>query len=239
MTHTGDASPPTAQPCESGLVRALFAIPVQAMELRDRGLPAWLLPEERDSIAGAVPSRIEEFAAGRRCARDAMRAFGLDTPGPLRRGPHREPLWPAGLVGSITHTEGFCAAVVASARACAGLGIDAERCGRLGPGLWPLLFDATEQAALRALSPPDQDRLATVLFAAKEALFKSQFALSAAVPEFTDVCLRLAAPLADSGSLELVAVRDARLEPWAGRSRFRYALQGPFALAGALIVSPA
>src|SRR5450830_253804 len=143
----------------SSLFQALFEFPVSACELRGIGSPQSLLPAERDSIAGAVPARIAEFAAGRHCAHQALQAFGVAADVPLLRGPRREPLWPAGLVGSITHTAGYCAAVVAPASACAGLGIDAEHCGQVGTELWPLLFDASELALLRAQDPLNNGHL--------------------------------------------------------------------------------
>jgi len=228
---------PLPQPPEgsTSLFQALFAFPVSACELRGLGSPQTLLPAERDSLHGAVPARIAEFAAGRHCAHQALQAFGVAADVPLLRGPHREPLWPADLVGSITHTAGYCAAVVAPASACAGLGIDAEHCGQVGPELWPLLFDASERALLQALEPLARDQLATVLFAAKEAFFKSHFRLSATMPEFTDMALRPTRPLAAQGTLELIRIGDARVATWARHTSFRYALHGPLALASATV----
>lgn len=229
------AQAPLTLPSVSRQFPALFALPVCAYELSTPGSPDWLLPEELASIRGAVPARTAEFAAGRRCAHAAMQAFGIAAGTPLLRGTHREPLWPTGLRGSITHTAGYCAAVVAHAGHCAGIGIDAEHCERVGPELWPVLFDATEVAALRALEPTACAALATLLFAVKEAFFKSQFALTAAVPDFTDVAFRTQGPLAQQGTLDLVRVSDSRLAGLAPRSAFRYALHGPFALAAATV----
>lgn len=228
---------PLPQPPEgsTSLFQALFAFPVSACELRGPGSPQALLPAERDSLHGAVPARIAEFAAGRHCAHQALQALGVAADVPLLRGPHREPLWPAGWVGSITHTTGYCAAVVAPASACAGLGIDAEHCGRVGPELWPMLFDASELAQLHSLQPLARDRLATVLFAAKEAFFKSHFRLSGAMTEFTDMALRPTAPWAEQGRLELIRVGDARVAACARHATLRYALQGPLALASATV----
>jgi len=219
----------------SSLFQALFEFPVSACELRGVGSPQNLLPAERDSIAGAVPARIAEFAAGRHCAHQALQAFGVAADVPLLRGPRREPLWPAGLVGSITHTAGYCAAVVAPASACAGLGIDAEHCGQVGTELWPLLFDASELALLRAQDPLNNGHLATVLFAVKEAFFKSHFRLSGAMPEFTDIALRPTAPWAEQGTVELIRVGDARVAAWARHASLRYALHGPMVLASATL----
>ena len=63
-------------------------------------------------MANAVPKRIQEFADGRLCARRALEEFGV-TNFPIRMARDRQPVWPDSLIGSITHTAGLCAAVVA------------------------------------------------------------------------------------------------------------------------------
>jgi len=235
MAPVDDMTLPCPPEGHASLFQALFSFSVSTCELRGPGSPQGLLPAERDSIAGAVPARIAEFAAGRHCAHQALLAFGVAADVPLLRGPHREPLWPAGLVGSITHTAGYCAAVVAPACACAGLGIDAEHSGQVSPELWPMLFDASELALLHALEPRAKDRLATVLFAAKEAFFKSHFRLSGALTEFTEIALRPTGPLDTQGTLELIRVGDARVAAWARHARLNYAWQGPLVLASATL----
>ena len=56
---------------------------------------------------GQRNSRQEGCARARCCANSASAIS------PLKSAPDRQPLWPDDLVGSITHTAGFCAAVVA------------------------------------------------------------------------------------------------------------------------------
>lgn len=228
------ASPPQPISGES-LFQALFGFPVSACELREPGLPHELLPAEQASIQGAVPARVAEFAAGRHCAHRAMQALGVAADVPLLRGPHREPLWPPGLVGSITHTAGYCAAVVAPAAACAGLGIDAEQRGQVGVELWPMLFDSEELAWLRSLPPLAGHTMATVLFSAKEAFFKSHFRLSGAMPEFNHIGLQPIDPPGALGRLTLARVGDARLAACAPRTTLRYALHGALVLASATV----
>ena len=93
-------------------VHSLFPPGVAVAVRREPGDPADLLPGEAVYVAKAVPKRINEFAAGRACARRALATFGM--PGAvLLAAPDRQPLWPTGFVGSITHTAGFCAAAVA------------------------------------------------------------------------------------------------------------------------------
>ena len=83
-----------------------------------------------------MPKRIQEFAAGRLCARRALGEFGRrGFPIPVARD--RQPFWPAGVVGSITHTAGLCAAVVAERSRLAALGVDTELGGAVKPELWP------------------------------------------------------------------------------------------------------
>ncbi|MCO4206057.1 phosphopantetheinyl transferase, partial [Aeromonas taiwanensis] len=55
------------------------------------------------SLQSAAPKRLGEFLAGRLAAREALRPFDL-TEHPVAIGAAREPLWPAGLEGSISHS---------------------------------------------------------------------------------------------------------------------------------------
>ena len=68
-----------------------------------------LAPEEQNAVAGAVHKRQAEFAAGRTCARRAMAKLGVSIPA-LLLGANREPVWPRGIVESITHCSGYSAA---------------------------------------------------------------------------------------------------------------------------------
>jgi 4'-phosphopantetheinyl transferase EntD len=57
-------------------------------------------------MARATPARRCESAPGRRCAREALAILG----GPrvaILAGHFRDPVWPFGYVGSITHCQGF------------------------------------------------------------------------------------------------------------------------------------
>ncbi|MFC1603051.1 4'-phosphopantetheinyl transferase [Pseudomonadota bacterium] len=78
---------------------------------------------EAQLVKRAIPKRQNEFLAGRFCARAAMAQLG-EAPTAIGMGPLREPLWPTGVTGSITHHNGFCAAVAAPADRCSGVGID-------------------------------------------------------------------------------------------------------------------
>ncbi len=119
----------------SAAVGGLFPPAVIACELREAVDPALLWPEEaRHLSSAAVPKRVQEFVAGRLCARRALAELGI-VDFPIRVAADRQPCWPAQAVGSITHTAGFCAAVVAARDRILALGLDTE-VGTLESGKW-------------------------------------------------------------------------------------------------------
>jgi 4'-phosphopantetheinyl transferase EntD len=175
----------------------LFPAGVVATQMTAPGDAACLLPAEAACLGRAVPKRIREFAAGRLCARRALHQFGIDDFA-VAVGADREPLWPAGYVGSITHTDGLCAAVVAEQARYFGLGIDVERQGAVGRPLWPSICGPVEAAWLDSLPEARAIDLATLIFAAKEAFYKAQFPLVRERLHFHDVAIRVADPDPDS-----------------------------------------
>src|SRR5271170_2846494 len=90
----------------------LFPPGAVVADLREPGDPELLLPVEATYLGRAVPKRVQEFTAGRLCARRALAEFGI-VDFPIKVADDRRPIWPDSMVGSITHTAGFCAAVVA------------------------------------------------------------------------------------------------------------------------------
>src|ERR1700683_4772139 len=78
-------------------------------------------PEEQAYVKRAVPHRRAEFSTGRWCAREAIKAVGA-APVPIPAGPRHGPLWPVGVMGSISHTSGICAAVAGLSSRYAAIG---------------------------------------------------------------------------------------------------------------------
>jgi enterobactin synthetase component D len=130
------------------------------------------LPEGTRS---AMRKRRIEVLAGRWCAREALRALGSPhAEAPILSDASRAPVWPAGLVGSITHTQGFAAAAVAESAAARSLGIDTEQRFTLDRArrLDAYLAHPGEVAALVHGAAFDEDVAATLVFSAKESVFK-------------------------------------------------------------------
>jgi 4'-phosphopantetheinyl transferase EntD len=133
-----------------------------------------LYPEELALIERAVPKRRAEFATARVCARRALAQLGVP-PSPILRGETREPLWPEGIVGSLTHCTGMRAAAVARATDFRSIGIDAEPDEPLPDGILERISLPAERAQLAHADRPNMDRL---LFSAKESVYKAWFPLA-------------------------------------------------------------
>jgi 4'-phosphopantetheinyl transferase EntD len=155
-----------------GLISGVLAPGIFGAEMDEVGQAAPLHPQEEILVAKAGSKRRRDFALGRACARTALAALGQQDAA-IGRGETGAPLWPAGILGSITHTSGYAAALVAEARSVRGLGVDAERLGGVTPELWPRLFDASECDCLSAADARQQQVFATLFFSAKEAVYKA------------------------------------------------------------------
>jgi 4'-phosphopantetheinyl transferase EntD len=184
----------------------LFPDGTSCAELYGTGDPATLHPVEAAYCSGFAAKRVAEFAAGRLCARRALAELGYADFVLLAKS-DRSPRWPAGVVGSITHTDGYCGAVVADGNRFQGLGLDAEIVGGVTAELWAELFTAGDVAQLAAAPAALRDRLATIMFSAKEAFYKCQFASTEEWVEFTDVCIRLDAIDALTGTFTILPAR--------------------------------
>lgn len=145
-----------------------------------------LFPEESSEIVKAVEQRRSEFRAGRTCARKALARAGLPALA-VPAGQRRQPVWPAGYTGSISHAGGFCVAAVCSTRHNAGVGVDIEKAGPLSPLLLNLVCRKNETR--RGNRPPGMKagRLGKLLFSAKESVYKCLFPVFEKEFEFADV----------------------------------------------------
>jgi 4'-phosphopantetheinyl transferase EntD len=132
-----------------------------------------LLHEARLLGPRTVSTRRQEFAAGRSCARAALGLLGVPQ-SPILQGQHREPLWPVGAVGSITHCEGYCAAAVASEEDYASIGIDAEPNEPLPAGVLELIAVGAERAWIQD-APQGVVCWDRLLFSIKESIYKTWF----------------------------------------------------------------
>jgi len=170
-----------------------------------RALPAQGMPER------AVPKRQAEFLAGRLAASHALARLGSS----VLPGRHSEghPVWPAGIVGSITHgaRRAFCA--VAHDSDVRSLGIDAE--GLMGPdaseGVRSKICTRAERELVRQSFAMEDHVGVTLAFSAKESLYKCLYPLVRRFIDFHAVAVvgaRARSSEGRSGELELVLNED-------------------------------
>lgn len=137
-----------------------------------------LFPAELAIIERAVEKRRREFTTARACVREAFAQLGLPMAA-ITSGPCGEPLWPSGIVGSITHCNGYRGCAVARSTDILTLGIDAEPHAALPEGVLSDISVTEELAWLRDrrrdIPGVHWDRL---LFSAKESVYKAWFPIS-------------------------------------------------------------
>ncbi len=173
------------------MIEEILPSGVVAVETREDELSAKLFPEEELVVGRAVEKRRREFATARSCARAALEQLGFP-PVAIPTGTRGEPVWPTGVVGSITHCDGYRACAVARAAEVASVGIDAEPNAPLPKGLLGDVAMAQELPSLDRLEQelPDVhwDRL---LFSVKESVYKAWFPLARRWLGFEDAVVEL------------------------------------------------
>lgn len=170
------------------------------------------------SMENAIPKRRVEFVMGRLAARLAIANLGI-VPSPVGIGPSREPLWQAGITGSISHTHELVAAVAVASSTVRGVGIDLE-------GIVDV--DALDAIRHMAMTPDEQavleqqrkdiseSMLVTIAFSAKESFFKGTFLTVGRFFDFSAV--RVSHFDAASGRLDLTITEDLCPDLPQGRS---------------------
>ncbi len=201
------------------------------------GSDAPLLPAEELAARGFSAARRKEFADVRRCAHEALARLGVE-PQPILPDSARAPIWPPGVVGSMTHCEGYRAAVVAWERNVASLGIDAEPNAPLPVEVVTLVSSAAERRQLRQLSGAHPsmcwDRL---LFCAKEAFYKAWYPVQREWLEFSDVTICFD-PARGAFDVGLPPGHAAQLRGKALVVTGRYIRERGFLMAAAVLTSP-
>lgn len=194
---------------------------IVAVEAYGDAPPEPLFPDETTYVAHAIERRRMEFARGRTCARLALAAFGRPRAA-IVAGPDRAPVWPAGIVGSISHCRDYTCAAVGEARAYRALGIDAEVMQELEPGVAKLVVSPAEARSLASL--PGGVSWSCVAFSAKEAFYKAQYALTRTFLDFLDVAVAIDA---SAGQFTITLLRtEAVLAPVPPAVAGRYVLDG-------------
>ncbi|MBA3455339.1 MAG: 4'-phosphopantetheinyl transferase superfamily protein [Deltaproteobacteria bacterium] len=161
---------------------------VVAIEALGAIAPDALFAAEQRVVLKAVESRRAEFARGRSCARRALAMLGKEPSSILSDG-SRAPIWPEGVVGSITHCRDYCSAALATADRWSSIGIDAEVLRSFETGLERRIVLPAERRQLDELDPAVAWEC--VVFSVKEAFYKAWFPLTRRWLDFHDVQVHL------------------------------------------------
>lgn len=140
-------------------------------------------PQIRNSVA----RRQKEFFYGRVAARHSLAMLGAGA-AEIAIGAMREPLWPAGVVGSISHNQAYAAAVTARRARFSSVGIDIESVASAEnqEAMQALVVSAGELAYLKSVDCAlPLATVLTIVFSAKESFYKAAYA---DVGRFFDFC---------------------------------------------------
>ena len=178
---------PTTERLTADLIATLFPGEVAVCTQRIDDHFAHLHPAEQQSLGKVVQKRRNEFSTGRLCAGKALASLGVDGQ-PVLPGHKREPSWPAGVVGSISHSHELGVAVVSRDPRIASLGIDVETRSGISEGVRDAVCVHDELAAL----PPELNRpeVWKLIFSAKESVYKCLFPLRREWIGFAQASLR-------------------------------------------------
>ena len=189
------------------------------------------LPEEEPLIARSVVKRRNEFVTVRHCARLALGELGV-APAPILKGEKGEPCWPDGVVGSLTHCEGYRGAAVGRVDGVRSVGIDAEPHGVLPNGVLGAVSLPVERAELAAL--PVGLHWDRILFCAKEATYKAWFPLTRRWLGFEDAHITFGV---DSGGAVGEFVSEILIDPVAVSGPPLTALRGRWSVREGLVLT--
>ncbi len=214
----------------AGSAAAVRDVPRLANAHAHLGIP---LPPE---LARAVEKRRADYTAGRYCATRALAALGLPGGTRVGRGADGAPLWPEGIVGSITHTAGFAWAAAARATDVTAVGIDSEqvmspelRCEVEGEILGPAesALRAGSAAARQALN---HEEYVTLVFSAKESLLKCLYPTCGVLFAPKDIVITRIDPTA--GTLDATVTADTLPGAIPREHTVRFVVQPPFVHTG-------
>lgn len=139
-------------------------------ELGNRGMS---LPR---SISRSSKKRQREFVAGRYCASRALQSAGHELDAELSIGENKLPNWPSGWTGSISHCKTVTIAIAGQTSLHSSLGVDVEEWmdTQVAKNVQSEIGLPSEIALFQDLSP---HHALTLLFSAKEALYKALYPL--------------------------------------------------------------
>ena len=167
-------------------------ISFSCMSFNNKGYNNNVFQEEIKISQSFSGLRKNQFLAGRTCAHNALSFFGSDDTAILRDLKTREPIWPRGFCGTITHHNSYAAAAVAKSKNIFGVGIDLENLTRrIDFSVFKYICTKNERNCLINCDKESADRKLKILFSAKESIFKAYFPLTKINLKFQEAEIKL------------------------------------------------
>jgi len=169
------------------LIETLFPEQVLTLAATPEMWSGTLLPEEEACLSPrAIAKRRREFTAGRVCARAALAGLGVRD-WPLVAAEDRSPIWPPGIVGSLSHCGDYCGVAVARRGPIASVGLDVEQARPLEGRVASIVCTEEELGRIAALPDLPAGLWAMIVFSAKESAYKCYHPVMKNFLDFHDV----------------------------------------------------
>jgi len=149
--------------------------------LISKGDELTLIYEEKASLPFISLERLRASAAVRNVARELMKPMGFVN-FPILRSTFGDPIWPAGVVGSMAHNTQIAVAAIGLKHDLGTVGIDIENIRPLPPDMLDLICTPLE---IHAIS--DYPLGTKLLFVIKEAVYKAAYPLDHKFLDFHEI----------------------------------------------------
>ncbi len=165
------------------------------------GDEALLLPLESKTVSARNASRRRMSGAALHAARILLAERGLVDVS-IPRAPSGEPLWPAGIAGSLAHDDEMAVAAIGSAAEFSAIGIDVEPSVPLPADISTLVRHKDDRPGMWDGYPLG----VRLLFSAKEAVYKAVFPVDHVILDYGEIAVDL-----ENGQARTVTGRIVRL----------------------------
>jgi len=170
------------------IITKLFPDSVSGLILPINDYTSHLSPNEYEIIRKASDKRKFEFSTGRWCAKQILKQKDIKN-FPILSGENREPIWPEGIIGSISHCKDQCGAVIASKSNFSSIGFDIENIRNVKEKITDYICTDEENKWLNSQAQSLRTKLILLIFSIKESLYKCQYMRNGTKNSFIDYSL--------------------------------------------------
>ena len=159
-------------------------------------------------------SRKEHYRSGRICAGEVLSKLGTLGQPVLRDPQTREPLWPEGISGAITHSGKWAAAAAGKTSDVSGIGIDLEDLERqVDSRISRHVCIPEEQKWLQECGEDFLEQNLKIIFSAKESIFKAFFPYTRTYLHFHDARILMEQTLFQKSKPDSLSKKEKNSKP--------------------------